>query len=160
MKQRLRRPPRLRPDRVTGVQGYGSRNVRRYLRRRKTGVDNVRQRWDSRTLDALGFVRFLHWRICGEHVLAGKRAPIWLYGETLLLEFSDEPLTQYSVEYEPDQRNLRGILPRQLFRTEYRSPQLPLWEFGDREWLQDVRLPTYKREVKRCSAATQANLSL
>jgi hypothetical protein len=73
--------------------------------------------------------------------LARRRAAVWLYRETLLLEFSDEPLAQYSVTYEPDRSHLDEVVPRQLFETRYRSPQLQLWELGDGEWLQVIRLP-------------------
>jgi putative transposase len=94
----------------------------------------------GRTLDKLGYVRFRHWRIYGERGLARRRAAVWLYGETLLLEFSDEPLAQYSVAHEPDRRHLRDVVPRQVFETRYRSPQLFLWDHGDGEWLKVVRL--------------------
>ncbi|MBV9282493.1 MAG: helix-turn-helix domain-containing protein [Chloroflexi bacterium] len=112
----------------------------------------------GRTLDKLGYVRFRHWRIYGEHGLAGRRAAIWLYGETLLLEFSDEPLAQYSVAYEPDHRRLREVTPRQLFATQYRSPQLPLWELGAGEWLQVVRAPPVAHRERRHAAAEQLAL--
>ena len=95
----------------------------------------------GRKLDKLGYVRFRHWRIYGEHGLARQQATVWLYVETLLLEFSDEPVAQYSVAYESDRRHLRDVVPRQLFATQYRSPQLPLWEIGENEWLKVVRLP-------------------
>jgi transposase InsO family protein len=95
----------------------------------------------GRKLDTLGYVRFRHWRIYGERGLPRRQAAIWLYGETLLLEFSDEPLAQYSVSYEPDQRHLRDVVPRQLFETQYRSPQLPLWELCEGEWLKVLRVP-------------------
>jgi hypothetical protein len=39
----------------------------------------------------------------------------YLYGESLLLEFSDESLAQYRVSYEHDRRHLRDVVPRQLF---------------------------------------------
>jgi putative transposase len=109
----------------------------------------------GRTLDKLGYVRFRHWRIYGEHGLARQRAAVWLYGETLLLEFSDEPLAQYSVAHAPDHRHLRDIVPRQLFETQYRSPQLPLWELGDGEWLKVVRVPSATPRRQRKDAPHQ-----
>jgi len=72
-----------------------------------------------------------------------RQAAVWLYGETLLLEFSDEPLAQYSVTYEPDRRQLREVMPRQLFETQYCSPQLALFEMGDGEWLKVLRVRPY-----------------
>jgi putative transposase len=114
----------------------------------------------GRKLDKLGYVRFRHWRIYGEHGLAHGRAAIWLYGETLLVEFADEPLAQYSVAYESDRRHLRDVLPRQLFETRYRSPQLPLWNLGDGEWLKVVRGPPRRQRNKFLSAARQVPLAL
>ncbi len=101
----------------------------------------------GRRLDKLGYVRFRHWRIYGEQGLARRQAAVWLYGETLLLEFAEEPLAQYSVSHEPNRHHLRDVVPRQLFETRYQSPQLPLWEIGDGEWLKVVRmLPSLQRD--------------
>jgi hypothetical protein len=104
----------------------------------------------GRRRDKLDYVRFRHWRIDGERGLARHRAAIWLYGETLLREFSDQPSAQYSVSYEPDRRHLRDVVPRQLFETQDRSPLLPLWELGEGEWLKVVRVPppTLRRQRK------------
>jgi putative transposase len=112
----------------------------------------------GRHLDRLGYDRFRHWRIYGEHGLAGRGAAVWLYGESLLLEFSDEPLAQYSVAYETDHRQLRQVMPRQLFETQYRSPQLPLWELGDGEWLRVLRVPPSDRRPRRPQSALQDQL--
>jgi len=103
----------------------------------------------GRRLDKLGYVRFRHWRIYGKHRLARQHAAVWLYGETLMLEFSAEPLAQYSVSYEPDRRPLRDVVPRQLFETQYRSPQLALWEIGEGEWFKVVCLPPSQRREAR-----------
>jgi len=109
----------------------------------------------GRKLDKLGYVRFRHWRIYGEHGLARRHAAVWLYGETLLLEFSEEPLAQYTVAYEPDRRHLRDVAPRQLFETRYRSPQLPLWELGEGEWLRVLRIPPFLRQERRSPTVEQ-----
>jgi putative transposase len=87
----------------------------------------------ERTLDKLGYARFRHWRLYGELGLAQKHAAIWLYKETLTLEFANQPLAQYVVEYEPGHRQLRAITDRRLFETQYRSPQLSLWALTDGE---------------------------
>jgi hypothetical protein len=114
----------------------------------------------SRKLDKLGYVRFRHWRIYGEHGLARRHAAVWLYGETLLLEFSDQPLAQYRVTYEPDRRHLRDIVPRQLFETQYQLPQLPLWELGEGEWLKVLRLPRSRSPHPRSPVIEQYQLAL
>lgn len=109
----------------------------------------------GRKLDKLGYVRFRHWRIYGEHGLAHRQAAVWLYGETLVLEFSDEPLAQYSVAYQPDRRHLNAVTPRQLFATQYRSPQLPLWELGEGEWLKVLRMETVPGRKRRIVGVQQ-----
>jgi hypothetical protein len=50
-----------------------------------------------RKLDAHGCVRFRHWRLYGELGLARKTATLWLYDETLTLEFANTPLSQFTV---------------------------------------------------------------
>ncbi len=102
----------------------------------------------GRKLDALGYVRFRHWRVYGERGLAGERAAVWLYGENLTLEYADDPLARYGVRYQPDSRQLLDVAEKQLYDTPHRSPQPPLWELGDGEWLKVVRLPGYA--PRRC----------
>lgn len=94
-----------------------------------------------RRLDATGCVRFRHWRLYGELGLARQQATLWLYGETLTLEFANTPLAQYTVTYQPDRTHFRQIRDPQLFETQYRSPQLELWERGAVEWRVVRRLP-------------------
>jgi len=81
-----------------------------------------------------------------------------LYGETLLLEFSDESLAQYRVSYEPDRRHLRDVVPRQLFEAQYHSPQLPLWELGDGDWLKVTRFRSSRRRLTHTDAICQLEL--
>jgi hypothetical protein len=116
----------------------------------------------GRKLDKLGYIRFRHWRLYGERGLVGKNAAIWLYAETLLLEFSDEPLAQYSVAYESDQRRqrLRTVTPRQLFNTKYSSLQQALWELGDADWLQVVRVPPALKRQRYQADAEQLTMAL
>lgn len=112
----------------------------------------------GRTLNKLGYVRFRHWRIYGEQGLARRQAAIWLYDETLLLEFADEPLAHYSVAYEADHRHLRDVVPRQLVETRYRGPQLPLWELADGEWLKVLRLPPVMPRRQHRNRSVQGSL--
>jgi hypothetical protein len=57
-----------------------------------------------------------------------------LYGEHLTIAFADEPLAQYGVTCQPDQRHLATVTHERLFETPYWSPQPPLWELSD-DWL-------------------------
>ncbi len=95
----------------------------------------------GRLIDGVGYVRFRCWRIYGERGLAKKKAVVWLYRETLTIEFSDQPVSQYTVAYQRDAAHLRTITDPHLFDTPFRSPQLPLWELGEGEWLKVVRRP-------------------
>jgi transposase len=112
----------------------------------------------GRKINTLGYVRFRHWRVYAEHGLADERAAVWLYGENLTLEYADEPLARYKVRYQPDNRNLLSVGDPHLYETPHRSPQPPLWELGDGEWLKVVRLPGYAPRRKHGTAAVQARL--
>jgi len=112
----------------------------------------------GRKLDKMGYVRFRHWRVYGERGLARERAAVWLYGETLTLEYADEPLAQYRVRYQPDKAHLRAVEEPRLFETPYRSPQLPLWELSDAEWLKVMRRPDYAPRTTRQEPIAQPPL--
>ncbi len=112
----------------------------------------------GRTLDKLGYVRFRHWRVYGERGLARDRAAVWLYGETLTIEFADEPLARYRVRYQPDKAHLSAVEEPLLFETPYRSAQLPLWELSDTEWLKVIQRPPYAPRKPRRAVFEQAAL--
>jgi hypothetical protein len=72
-------------------------------------------------------------------------------GYAWLLEFSDEPLARYGVVYEPDRRHLKEVTPRQLFDSQYHSPQLALWNLADGEWLKALRVhPRAPQAQEKC----------
>src|SRR5439155_6736617 len=71
----------------------------------------------TRRLDQLGYVRFRHWRIYGERGLAAAHGAVWLYGENLTVHFAEEPLAQYKVAYERDQKRLKTVTEPRLFET-------------------------------------------
>ena len=95
----------------------------------------------GRVLDRAGYARFRRWRVYAERGLDGEPVAVWLYAEHLTLVYRDEPLAQYRVAYQPDQRRLATVAPEHLFETAYRSPQQPLWIGGDDDWLPVLRLP-------------------
>jgi transposase len=94
-----------------------------------------------RRLDRMGYVRFRAWRLYSEPGLAQRLVAVWLYKEQLVVAYNDTHLAQYTVAYEPDQKHLYTVINPQLYETQYCSPQLPLWQFGDTEWLKVLRLP-------------------
>ena len=62
-----------------------------------------------------------------ERGLVGAPATVWLCGETLTIEHQDEPLSQFSVVFEPDKRHLARVGHPRLFETRFVSPQPFLW---------------------------------
>ncbi len=87
-----------------------------------------------------------------------ERAAVWLYGEHLTVEFADEPLARYRVTYQPDKRHLKTVADPHLFETSHRSPQLPLWELGDGEWLTVLRVPEYAPRRRAVGGVAQPPL--
>ena len=113
----------------------------------------------SRRVDRSGYVRFRRWRLYGERGLAQRTAAVWLTGEQLLLSYSDEPLAQYVLTYAADGRHFAAVREEQQFSTAFQSPQPPLWEPGEGEWLRVLPLPApLPRQLRRPSAGTQPAL--
>ncbi len=102
-----------------------------------------------RLLNQHGYFRFRHWKLYGERGLAKRKATIWLSKEHLTVEYGDEPLSQYAVQYQPDEKHLRDIKEPHHFETRYRSSQLWLWQQGEVEWHMVRRLPDYVPRKKR-----------
>ncbi len=103
----------------------------------------------DRVVNRLGYVRFRHWRIYGERGVAHEAVAIWLYCEQLTVAIADEPLAQYQVTYQPDQRHLASVTHGRLFATPYQSAQPPLWEWGAEDWLMVLRVPPYHARRQR-----------
>src|SRR5512135_235080 len=112
-----------------------------------------------RRLNQHGYFRFRHWKLYGELGLAKRKATIWLSKEHLTVEYGDEPLSQYAVQYQPDEKHLRDIREPRHFETRYRTPQLHLWQNGEVEWHLVRRLPDYapRRKRKAVRDAVQAS---
>ncbi|MDP9309577.1 MAG: helix-turn-helix domain-containing protein [Chloroflexota bacterium] len=113
----------------------------------------------GRQLDKVGYVRFRHYRLYAEPGLERRRVAVWLYKEQLSIEFDDTLLVQYTVAYQPNQKHFRSVTDPQIYETQYRSPQLPLWQFGDDVWLKILRQPLMPPRRKAHShTATQQHL--
>lgn len=112
----------------------------------------------GRVLDRAGYARFRRWRVYAERGLGGEPVAVWLYAEHLTLVYQDEPLAQYRVAYQPDQHRLQMVTPEQLFETPHRSPQPPLWTWGEDKWLPVLRLPAYAPRKSRPPGAVQPPL--
>jgi len=75
--------------------------------------------------------------------LARRQTVLWLYGDTLTLEYANAPLSQYTVEYQPDKKHFRRVKEPRHFETPYQSPQQHLWKPDTVEWHPAQRLPEY-----------------
>ena len=114
----------------------------------------------GRVLDRAGYARFRRWRVYAERGLDGEPIAVWLYAEHLTLVYRDEPLAQYRVTYQPDQRRLQTVAPVHLFETPHQSPQRPLWAWDDGDWLPVLRLPAYAPRKPRVTGPVQPPLFL
>ena len=94
-----------------------------------------------RSLDRFGYARFRRWKLYAEEGLARRQTVLWLYGDTLTLEYANAPLSQYTVDYQPDKKHFRQVKDPRHFETPYRSPQQPLWKPETVEWHPAQRLP-------------------
>ena len=84
---------------------------------------------------------------------------VWLYKEQLTVEYHDTQLAHYTVTYKSDGKYFQDVSDPDIYETQYRSPQLPLREFSDAEWLKILRLPRYGTWKKlRSPTLTQLRL--
>ena len=106
---------------------------------------------ETRTITKAGYVRFRDYLLYGERNLAGERALVNLFQDVLTLEYQEQPLSRYSVEWQPDEKHLRRAGNARLYDHPYRSPQLPLWEDAAVEWYLILRADPYgpRRKKKR-----------
>ena len=99
----------------------------------------------ARTLDALGYARFRHWRLYGEEALAGREAALWL-AESLTVEHAGEPLSRYEVSVEEHAGVLRSVGRPRLFETSAVVAQPRLFgldALGEGGWLKALKLEGY-----------------
>jgi transposase len=107
---------------------------------------------ETRILNKAGYARFRNFLLYGEWALAGKPAVINLFQDTLAVEYAEHVLAKYSVEFQPDDRQLLHVGNPRLFEHPYHSPQLPLWPAGSVEWY--VVLPCKPTSPRRKRAKT------
>ena len=103
----------------------------------------------TRRLDTHGSVRFRHWRLYGERGLAGARAAVWVWDETLTIEHAAETLAQYRVAVEADGQRLREVVDPRFFPTGHASPQPFLPRMEDLDWHPALRRAPYQPQRKR-----------
>ena len=99
----------------------------------------------SRVLDALGYLRLMHWRLYGEEALARREAVVWLQPGSLAVEYAGEMLSAYDVQLAADTGRPRTVGRPRLFETSYQRswPQLRLFALDEAGWLKALRLEDY-----------------
>ncbi len=117
----------------------------------------------TRQIDKHGYIRFKHWKLYGEHGLAGEEVSVWEYEGTLKVEHQATTLSLYSVRLSSDQKQITEVKNARRLETHFRSPQLDLWRLSDTEWLLALRRPEpnpRKKPVKLVPLAQQLPLPI
>jgi transposase len=96
----------------------------------------------TRQIDKYGYVKFKHWKFFGENGLpAGEEVSVWVYENTLKVEYQATTLALYSIRLDAAQRQITDVKNAHRIETHFRSPQLNLWRLSDTEWLLALRRP-------------------
>ncbi len=113
----------------------------------------------TRHLDTHGYVKFRNWRFFGEDGLAGEEVSVWVYDQTLKIEYQATALSLYSITFQPDHKHILEVKNPRRIETHFRSPQLDLWQLSDTEWLLAMRRPEQRRSKRRKPAPLVRQLS-
>jgi putative transposase len=104
---------------------------------------------ETRRLNKAGYARFRNFFLYGERNLAGQQTLVDIFQEVLTLEYHEEKLSRYSVEWQPDEKHLLRVGNPRLYQHLYQSSQLELWEPGEVEWFVIMRVNVSSRRRKR-----------
>jgi len=105
--------------------------------------------YETRQLNKAGYAHFRNFLLYAERGLAGKRALITLFQDSLTLEYGEYPLARYSLEWQPDNHHLLRVGNPHLFEHPYHSLQLSLWSPSQVEWLLILPCQPSPRKRKR-----------
>jgi putative transposase len=114
----------------------------------------------TRHLDRHGYIRFQDWRLYGERGLAKAPVSVWVYEDTLKVEYQAVTLSTYRVERSDDHRRVTQIESPRVMETIFRSPQLTLFDLGPDEWLLYWKAPAYAPRKPHRSGAKVTQLVL
>ena len=79
--------------------------------------------------------------------LAHRQTNVWLSKEHITVEYGDEPLSHYAVQYQPDEKHLSDIREPHHFETRYRTPQLDFWRSEAMDGTSSNAFPTTLRDL-------------
>ena len=68
-----------------------------------------------------------------------KRKRLDIFQDVLTLDYNQERLSRYSVEWQPDDHHLARVGSPRLYHHRYQSTQLELWPPGEVEWFLIIR---------------------
>ena len=77
----------------------------------------------------------------GENGLAREDVSVWVYEDTLKVEHQATTLSLYSIRMDSDQQQITEVKNARRIETNFRSPQLHIWQLSDTEWLLALRRP-------------------
>jgi hypothetical protein len=113
----------------------------------------------TRRLNAHGCVRFRRWRLYGERGLAGEQAAVWVWEQTLTIEYAGDTLAQYRLVLDADGRRLREVGEPRFYATGHASAQPFLVPLEETAWHPARRLAPYRpRRKRRAEAGVQERL--
>jgi hypothetical protein len=115
---------------------------------------------ETRRLDKAGYAKFRNWSLYGERALAGEITQVNIFQDFLTLEYEQEKLSRYSVEWQLDERHLARVGNPRFYRHPYQSPQQELWQLGEVEWFVIIRNAPPVRRRKRKSRLVVIQLPL
>lgn len=104
---------------------------------------------ETRKLNHAGYAKFRNFLLYGEQALAGSETTVNIFQDLLTLEYEEQPLSRYSVEWQPDDEHFLRVGNPRLYDHPYQSPQLSLWEAGEVEWHVIIRCESPTRRRKR-----------
>jgi hypothetical protein len=87
---------------------------------------------ETRTRTCAGYAKFRNFLLSGEQALAGKRALIDIFEDTLTLEYGEQPLSRYSFEWQEDSKHLLRVGNPQM--TDHPEPSGHKCRCGRMAW--------------------------
>jgi hypothetical protein len=115
---------------------------------------------ETRQLNKAGYATFRNFLLYRERALAGREAVVNIFQDLLTLEYEQEKLSRYSVEWQADGRHLAWIGNPRFYQHSYQSPQQELWEARSVEWLVIIRTDPPARRRKSNSRLMVMQLPL
>jgi putative transposase len=104
---------------------------------------------ETRTLTKAGYARFRNFLLYGERGLASKKTLINIFQDTLAIEYGEQPLAKYSVEFQPDDKHFTRVGNPRLYEHPYHSPQRDLWQPHEVQWYVILRREPPRKRRKR-----------